>query len=145
MSASAKNWVFLKAGGDEATMDERENNKRIIMEFYENVVNRRDFAAAAKYLGSTYIQHRADSEDGIDGLKVFMTRMRERYPRLHADVKRVFVDGDFVILQVHVVREPGDRGSKHIDIFRLEGGKPVEHWDVDQPIPEHFVHGNGPF
>ena len=126
-------------------VDKREDNKRIILEFYENVVNRRDVAAATKNLGPTYIQHRADAEDGVEGLKTFMLRMRERFPQLHAEVKRVFADGDFVILQVHVVREPGDRGSKHVDIFRLEGGKPVEHWDIDQPIPEHFVHDNGPF
>lgn len=126
-------------------MDKRAENERIIMEFYENVVNRRDFEAAMKFLGPTYIQHRADAEDGPDGLKTFMLRTRDRYPRLRAEIKRVFVDGDFVILHVHVVPKPGDRGSKHVDIFRLEDGRPVEHWDVDQPIPEQFVHDNGPF
>lgn len=126
-------------------MDQREQNKRLILEFYENVVNRRDFAAAAKSLGKTYIQHRADAEDGVEGLKAFMAKAQAQFPHLHADVKRVFADGDFVILQVHVVRESGDRGSKHVDIFRLENGKPVEHWDVDQPIAEHFIHDNGPF
>jgi predicted SnoaL-like aldol condensation-catalyzing enzyme len=126
-------------------MDKREMNKRVILDFYENVVNRRDFEAAVKCLGPTYIQHRADAPDGVGGLKDFMDRARERFPQLHCEVKRVFVDGDYVILQVHVVREPGSRGSVHVDIFRLDNGKPVEHWDVDQPIPEHYVHNNGPF
>lgn len=74
-----------------------------------------------------------------------MAEMRRRFPAGHCEIKRVFADGDFVIRQVHVVRESGARGSAHVDVFRLEDGKPVEHWDVDQPIPEHFAHGNGPF
>ena len=59
--------------------------------------------------------------------------------------KRVFADGDFVILHVHGVREPGERGVAIIDIFRLEKGKIVEHWDVVQPIPEKPANNNGMF
>ncbi|MGH8316735.1 MAG: nuclear transport factor 2 family protein [Steroidobacteraceae bacterium] len=71
---------------------------------------------------------------------------RSGSPRtLHADVKRVLADGDFVVLHSHVTRHSGDRGSKHIDIFRLEDGKLVEHWDIDQPIAETSVNPNGPF
>jgi predicted SnoaL-like aldol condensation-catalyzing enzyme len=59
--------------------------------------------------------------------------------------KRVFADGDYVILHVHVTREPGARGSAHVDIFRLDGGKVAEHWDVDEPIPAGAANPNGPF
>jgi predicted SnoaL-like aldol condensation-catalyzing enzyme len=55
------------------------------------------------------------------------------------------VDGDFVILHVHSVREPGERGSAIIDIFKLESGKIVEHWDVIQPIPEKPANPNTMF
>jgi predicted SnoaL-like aldol condensation-catalyzing enzyme len=45
-------------------------------------------------------------------------------------------------LYAHVVPEPGQRGSAHVDIFRTENGKTVEHWDVDEPIPEQAAHDN---
>jgi predicted SnoaL-like aldol condensation-catalyzing enzyme len=50
-----------------------------------------------------------------------------------------------VILHLHAVRTPGERGSAIVDIFKLENGKIVEHWDVVQPIPEKSANGNGMF
>jgi predicted SnoaL-like aldol condensation-catalyzing enzyme len=112
-----------------------------VLDFYEAVVNRRDFTAASAHLGDVYIQHRADAPDGVDGLRQFM--MRERNPQTHVDVRRVFVDGDHVIIHAHVVPSPEERGSAHVDIFRVDGDKVVEHWDVDQPIPAQTANPNG--
>jgi predicted SnoaL-like aldol condensation-catalyzing enzyme len=55
------------------------------------------------------------------------------------------VDGDYVILHVHAVREPGSRGNAIVDIFKLENGKVVEHWDVVQAIPETPANNNTMF
>jgi predicted SnoaL-like aldol condensation-catalyzing enzyme len=74
-----------------------------------------------------------------------MQARHRKFPRSRVEVKRAFADGDYVILHSHVVREPGTRGSAHIDIFRLERGKVVEHWDVDQLIPDQSANSNGVF
>ena len=66
-------------------------------------------------------------------------------PNSKSEIKRSFVDGDHVILHVHAVREPGTRGNAIIDVFKLENGKIVEHWDVVQPIPENPANNNGMF
>jgi predicted SnoaL-like aldol condensation-catalyzing enzyme len=120
---------------------DREATLQIVLDFYEAVVNRRDFTAASAHLGNVYIQHRADAPDGVDGLHQFM--LRERNPQAHVDVRRVFVDGDYVIIHAHVVTSPGERGNAHVDIFRVDGSKVVEHWDVDEPIPAQTAHSNG--
>jgi predicted SnoaL-like aldol condensation-catalyzing enzyme len=62
-----------------------------------------------------------------------------------SEITRVFADGDHVIVHVHAVREPGTRGNAITDIFKLENGKIVEHWDVVQPIPQKAANTNGMF
>jgi predicted SnoaL-like aldol condensation-catalyzing enzyme len=50
-----------------------------------------------------------------------------------------------VIAHVHGIREPGQRGTAIVEIFRLEDGKIVEHWDVMQQVPETSANPNSMF
>jgi predicted SnoaL-like aldol condensation-catalyzing enzyme len=122
-----------------------EANKKAVLEFYDKALNQKDFDAASKYFGASYIQHNPGAPDGIEGFKAFITLRKEKFPNARSEIKRAFADGDYVILHVHAVREPGERGNAIIDIFRLENGKIVEHWDVVQPIPEKPANNNGMF
>jgi predicted SnoaL-like aldol condensation-catalyzing enzyme len=120
-------------------------NKKNVVEFYEKAINQKDFDAASKYLGSRYIQHNPTAPDGAEGLKGFIGFLKSKFPGSKSEIKRVFAEGDYVILHVHAVREPGTRGRAIVDIFRLENGKIVEHWDVVQDIPEKAANSNGMF
>ena len=122
-----------------------EANKKSVLAFYEEGINKKDFEAAAKYFGPQYIQHSPTETDGIDGFRTFVNFLREKLPNLKSEIKRVIADGDLVILHVHSVREPGSRGAAIVDIFRLESGKIVEHWGVRQDIPEKAANANGIF
>jgi predicted SnoaL-like aldol condensation-catalyzing enzyme len=123
----------------------QEANKKAVAEFYEAGINQKDFAKASRYLGARYTQHNPNAADGPDGFKRFIEFLREKFPNAHSEIKKVFADGDYVILHVHAVREPGTRGNAIVDIFKLENGKIVEHWDVVQPIPEQAANQNGMF
>src|SRR5712691_10286480 len=99
-----------------------EANKKMVVEFYDKAINQKDFEAAAKYFGPRYIQHNPTAPDGIEGFKGFLQFLREKFPNLRSEIKRAFAEGDYVILHVHSVREPGQRGRAIVDIFRLENG-----------------------
>jgi predicted SnoaL-like aldol condensation-catalyzing enzyme len=128
-----------------ADAKQMEENKRVVRALYEAALNKKDFEEASKYLGSKYIQHNPVAADGPEGLKGFIAFLKSKFPNNKSEIKRIFADGDFVIVHVHAVREPGTRGNAIIDIFRLENGKVVEHWDVIQPIPEKSANNNGMF
>ena len=57
----------------------------------------------------------------------------------------MIAEGDFVVTHVLITTDEKDRGTVAMDIFRLEGGKIVEHWDVVQPMPEKSANENGMF
>ncbi|HEX9490980.1 MAG TPA: nuclear transport factor 2 family protein [Stellaceae bacterium] len=137
--------LLLLGPAAEAADEQRETNKQTVIAFYEAAINHKDFAAAEKYLGSRYTQHNPNAADGPQGLKKFLDFLRDKYPAAHSEIRQVFADGDYVILHVHAVREPNTAGSAIVDIFKLEDGKIVEHWDVIQPIPDKAANGNGMF
>jgi predicted SnoaL-like aldol condensation-catalyzing enzyme len=130
---------------DDTPASRLDANKQTVRAFYEAAINNKDFETASKLIGPHYIQHNPLIADGIDGLSDFVAYLAVTFPRLRAGIKRIFADEDFVIAHVHGVRVPGQPGSAIVDIFKLEHGRIVEHWDVTQAIPEQSENANGMF
>jgi predicted SnoaL-like aldol condensation-catalyzing enzyme len=128
-----------------AASPKEEANRKIVLDFYEKGLNQKDADAAIALMGDRYVQHNPNAADGPEGFRKFIGFLKEKFPNSKSEIKRALVDGDYVILHVHAVREPGTRGNAIIDIFKLENGKIVEHWDVVQPIPENPANNNGMF
>jgi predicted SnoaL-like aldol condensation-catalyzing enzyme len=128
-----------------ASVEQMEANKRTVAAYEDAVLNQKDFDAASKYLGPHYKQHNTNTADGREGLKAFIQFLKEKFPKSHNEIKQIFADGDYVIAHEHAVREPGTRGLATVNIYKLENGKVVEHWDVVQPIPESAANSNGMF
>ena len=145
LTLAAATLAFTAVAASAADAQQQEQNKKAVVEFYDKAINQKDFEAASKYLGSRYTQHNPNAADGPEGLKAFLQFLKEKFPASRSEIKRVLADGDYVILHVHAVREPGTRGNAIIDMFKLENGKIVEHWDVVQPIPEKAANTNGMF
>ena len=122
-----------------------EANKRIATEFYDAAINRKDFSAASQYLGGSYRQHNPTAADGPDGLRAFIDFLKMRFPNQRGEIKRVIAEGDLVVLHVHSTRGDGTPGRAIVDIFRIENGKVVEHWDVIQDVPAQPANQNGMF
>jgi predicted SnoaL-like aldol condensation-catalyzing enzyme len=124
-----------------------EENKKVVIAFYEKALNDRDPATAFRlYGGKYYRQHNPLIEDGEQGVRKFAAWIHDNPRNPRAVIKRVFAEGDYVILHVQWTGlMDGERGEAVVDIFRLEGGKVVEHWDVIQPIPETAANQNSMF
>jgi predicted SnoaL-like aldol condensation-catalyzing enzyme len=132
--------------GAQALSPQEQANKAVVLDFYEAAINKKDVEAALAHLGPRYIQHNPRAQDGADGLRAFIEGyLKKVVPRLKASIQRVIVEGDMVVLHVKSEPEPGAPVTAIVDIFRLENGKIVEHWDVMQPVPDKMAHGNGMF
>ena len=137
--------MMLSCSVSAATDTQLEANKKTVVAFYEDAINQRNFEAALKYIGKRYTQHNPLAADGTEGLKNYLQYMRDNFPLAHSEIKKVFAEGDYVVLHVHSKLVPDSRGRAIVDIFKLEGGKVVEHWDVIQEIPEKAANDNGMF
>ena len=122
-----------------------EANKKAVQEFYDLIINQKDFEAAKKYVGNRYKQHNPLVADRPEGLREFVEFLKTNHPEAKSEIKRTFAEGNYVILHVHSLRAPNTRGRAIVEIFRLENGKIEEHWDVIQEVPEISANPNGMF
>jgi len=131
----------------QANKVDTEANKVTAVDFYKQALLQGDVENAFRtYAGPTYRQHNPVIEDGMEGVRKFVAWIVANHPEPHCEIKRVFADGDYVILHCHWHGLSDDpRGEAVVDIFRLENGKLVEHWDVIQPIPEKAANNNTMF
>src|SRR4029453_96784 len=105
-----------------------ELNKRLFLQSFDTLFNKRDYAAAEKFWSPHYIQHSAHIEPGRGGL---FNLVKTLPPTLKYEAGTIVADGDFVI--VHG-RFSGFFSVNWIaaDILRISDGILVEHWDVIQ-------------
>jgi predicted SnoaL-like aldol condensation-catalyzing enzyme len=128
-----------------------QQNTAVVLAFLDMVFNRHDVETAFKlYVGPEYRQHNPTVADGRVGAIQFLTRLtHEIYPELRQEVKRTVSQGDLVAVHSRYLRTAGDRSSARglavVDMFRLERGRIVEHWDVTQEIPETSANENTMF
>lgn len=119
--------------------------KAVTVRVLKGVFEEGDTAVVDRYVRSDYIQHNPLAPDGAETLKNLGVAIHQQFPDAEYDVKRVVSQGDLVLVHSNVVLTPGTRGSAVFDIFRFQGGRIAEHWDVAQDVPEPSANGNDMF
>jgi|SRR5215469_17222790 len=114
--------------------------KRLVLDFLKLCfVQKQPRAAFDRFISPTLIQHNPGLADGAEpALTSVEQRLRENL-QLHFDIRRTIAENDLVVVHALVKSDPKDRGRAVVDIFRVNEGKIVEHWDVVQLIPETSV------
>ncbi|WP_370942098.1 nuclear transport factor 2 family protein [Amycolatopsis sp. cg5] len=121
-----------------------EQSRKVVTEFAERILKEADYSVLTDYISTeTYLQHNPEAADGLDGFGAAAAKWAGQGKNLvYRTVHRVVAEGDLVLLQ-----SEGEFGEPvaYWDLFRVDGGKIVEHWDVIAPIPAELPHGNGLF
>jgi predicted SnoaL-like aldol condensation-catalyzing enzyme len=101
-------------------------NKALVLEAFDTLFNKRDFAAAERYWSPAYIQHSAHIAPGREGLFALVKSRTRRYENALA-----VAEGDYVML--HGRFSGGGFPALIVaDIVRVEDARLAEHWDVTQ-------------
>lgn len=124
---------------------EEERNLKAVLDFYDVVINGQHYERAMGFLDSNYIQHKPEVETGPEGVLNFVRWVYQNSPQHKARIVRSFVEDNYVILHVHILNGVEAENIAVMDIFRVEKGKLMEHWDVACPVPATSRNSNGVF
>jgi len=123
-------------GATEITdLDQTEANKELVKNFVDDVLLNGKGDKIPSYVSTTtYLQHNSGIADGLDGLGQALAYFAENGLLLQYDkVHQVLGEGNFVLTVSEGKFGKGDHVA-YYDLFRVEGGKIVEHWDIIQNI-----------
>jgi predicted SnoaL-like aldol condensation-catalyzing enzyme len=107
----------------------QEKNKALVLDAFDTLFNKRDYAAAEKYWSPNYIQHSAHIEAGRDGL---FNLIRDTPDTLRYERQLIVAEGDYVIAHGRFSGTGRPAAWVAADIVRIENGRLAEHWDVLQ-------------
>jgi len=125
-------------------LDKTAENKQRVSQLIDALFINGKQDAIDKYIAKNYIQHSPFVPEGREGLKQFINDLTNNnisfgYTKMH----NIVAEGNFVFTQSEGVFD--DQPTAFSDLWRLEDGMIVEHWDAVQTIPTEFAHDNGMF
>ena len=135
---------LLRAGGSKGEWKMSETteskNKALVLEAFDTLFNKRDYAAAEKFWSPNYIQHSAHIAPGRDGL---FNLVKSLPPALKYEHREIAAEGDLVILHGRFSNIGLPVNWIAADFVRIENGLLAEHWDVieDEATREKSVSG----
>jgi predicted SnoaL-like aldol condensation-catalyzing enzyme len=104
-------------------------NKELVLEAFDTLFNKRDYASAGKFWSPDYIQHSAHIPPGRDGL---FNLVKSIPPTLRYESGEIVAENDLVIVHGRYSGLGQPANWIVADIVRMKDGVLAEHWDVIQ-------------
>ena len=104
-----------------------------------------DRAAVERHVAPGARHHTAFFAAGMPALLDAMREAAKTATDRTFEPKRIIAEGDLVAVHSHVHHQPGDLGFAVVHIFRFEGDRIAEFWDVIQPVPAENPNADGMF
>ena len=121
-----------------------EKNKALVLEAFDTLFNKKDYARAERFWSPRYVQHSAHIPPGRDGL---FALVQSAPASMRYENGLILAEGDMLMLHGRFthVGQPADWIV--VDIVRVEGEVLAEHWDViqDEATRESSKSGNPMF
>lgn len=122
-----------------------ENKKDAAVSFLRLAASGRVREAYANHGDTGFRHHNPFFAGDAAALATGMEANARQNPDKRLDILRALEDGDLVAVHSHVRHTPEDRGAALVHIFRFEGDRIAELWDIGQPVPAESVNSNGMF
>ena len=123
----------------------KKDNKQAAIDFLQMIVAGDIDAAYKKHTAPGMIHHNAFFSGDAKSLQKGMEENHKEYPNKIFEIQHTVAESDIVIVHSHLRMNTDDKGMATIHIFRFQGEKIVEMWDIAQQVPEDSPNKNGMF
>jgi predicted SnoaL-like aldol condensation-catalyzing enzyme len=141
--------LWMEACAQQSNPEEtrEEQNRAIMLQVYDEAFGQGKTEVVNELFSESYIQHNPMVQNGPEGLIGYIEMLKSLSPAPVLTVKHILADGDLVALHWHSSTTPDNEstGQAGFDLFLLDNGTVVEHWDVIQNVLATTASGNSMF
>jgi predicted ester cyclase len=130
-------------------------NKQLFRTYLDEVFNKRQPAAADRYLAADFVEHNSNLPQGAAGRKQFVASVLAGFSDYHGEIDQILAEGNMLVVRIlWTGTQDGPflglppSGNKvrfyTADFIRIDNGKLAEHWDVVDSLPRAVALGPVP-
>lgn len=127
-------------------------NKQLFRTYLDEVFNKRQPAAADRYLAADFVEHNPNLPQGLAGRKQFVASVLAGFSDYHGEIDQILAEGNMLVVRIlWTGTQDGPflglppSGNKlrfyTADFIRIDNGKLAEHWDVVDSLPRAVALG----